>query len=156
LKMHGLNLASLGIVEVPSNSPDYEEVIFIDKAKHYYKKCIIQNDRLVGAILIGDKSEFLEFKDLIFNGIELSEKRLELLRSGKKAEPVLGKLVCSCNNVGQGNLENAIAAGCADFDKLCSQTGAGTGCGSCRPEVRGILEKMKVSQKEDLVLTISR
>lgn len=141
LKMHGLNLASLGIVEAPANDPDYEEVIFIDKAKHYYKKCIIKNDRLVGAILIGDKSEFLEFRDLIFNGIELSEKRLELLRSGKKAEPVLGKLVCSCNNVGQGNLENAIAAGCTDFTKLCNQTGAGTGCGSCRPEVRMILEK---------------
>jgi ferredoxin-nitrate reductase len=105
---------------------------------------------LVGAILIGDKSEFLEFRDLIFNGIELSEKRLELLRSGKKAEPVLGKLVCSCNNVGQGNLENAIAAGCTDFTKLCNQTGAGTGCGSCRPEVRMILEKI-VDKKEELV-----
>ena len=95
----------------------------------------------MGAILIGDKSEFQKFKDLIANGLELSDKRLELLRAGKKADPVQGKLVCSCNNVGQGNLEAAIAAGCADFSVLCQTTGAGTGCGSCRPEVRGILEK---------------
>ncbi len=142
LKMHGLNLCSLGVIEIPAGSTDYEEVTFIDKAKHYYKKCIIQNDRLVGAILIGDKSEFLEFKDLIANGIELSEKRLQLLRSNQKSEPVLGKLVCSCNSVGQGNLENAIKGGCTDFAQLCQKTGAGTGCGSCRPEVRMILENV--------------
>ncbi len=142
LKMHGLNLCSLGVVEVPAGSTDYEEIIFIDKAKHYYKKCIVYNDRLVGAILIGDKSEFLEFKDLIINGIELSEKRLALLRSGVPAEPVIGKLVCSCNNVGKGNLENAINGGCKDLARLCQKTGAGMGCGSCRPEVKIILESM--------------
>jgi ferredoxin-nitrate reductase len=142
LKMEGLNLCSLGRVEVPEGDPNFEEILFIDKAKRYYKKCIIQNDKLVGAILMGDKSEFLEFKNWIQNGIELSEKRLELLRSGKKAEPILGKLVCSCNGVGQGNLENKIRSGCSDFQQLCNETGAGTGCGSCRTEVRAILSEM--------------
>jgi ferredoxin-nitrate reductase len=142
LKMEGLNLCSLGRVEVPEGDPNFEEILFIDKAKRYYKKCIIQNDKLVGAILMGDKSEFLEFKNWIQNGIELSEKRLELLRSGKRAEPVLGKLVCSCNGVGQGNLENKIRSGCSDFQQLCNETGAGTGCGSCRTEVRAILSEM--------------
>ncbi len=152
LKMEGLDLVSLGLPEAPARShggddPDYEEITFIDKAKRYYKKCIVHNDRLVGAILIGDKSEFQEFKNLIANGLELSDKRLELLRSGKKADPIQGKLVCSCNNVGQGNLEAAIASGCTEFSKLCQSTGAGTGCGSCRPEVRGILEKkMRVGE----------
>jgi ferredoxin-nitrate reductase len=143
LKMQGLKMCSLGIIEVPHGKErDYEEVIFMDKAKHYYKKCIIQNDRLVGAILIGDKSEFLEYKDLISNGIELSDKRLQLLRSGQAAEPVLGKLVCSCNNVGTGNLQKAIASGYTDLQTLCNKTGAGQGCGSCRPEVKVILEKV--------------
>lgn len=141
LKMEGLNLCSLGRVEVPQDDPNFEEIVFIDKAKRYYKKCIIQNDKLIGAILMGDKSEFLEFKNLIQNGIELSNKRLQLLRSGKAAEPVIGKLVCSCNSVGQGNLEAKIKAGCADFTVLCAETGAGMGCGSCRTEVKGILEK---------------
>jgi ferredoxin-nitrate reductase len=50
---------------------------------------------------MGDKTEFWDFKNLIQNGIELSEKRLQLLRNGKAAEPIVGKLVCSCNNVGQ-------------------------------------------------------
>ena len=151
LKMHGTELCSLGDVEYPDD-PAYEEVVFIDKAKRYYKKCIIHNDRLVGAILIGDKTEFLEYRNLIENRIELSEKRLQLLRSGKAPVPVIGKLVCSCNNVGEGNIVNKIKEGCTDHLQLCQLTGAGMGCGSCRPEVKAILEKcIEISKKPSLV-----
>ena len=140
LKLHGTDLCSLGVVECPDD-PAYEEIVFIDKARRYYKKCIVHNDRLIGAILIGDKTEFLEFRDLIQDKMELSDKRLQLLRSGKKAEPVIGKLVCSCGNVGEGNIINKINEGCKDLVQLCQLSGAGMGCGSCRPEVKGILEK---------------
>ncbi|MVM29808.1 molybdopterin-dependent oxidoreductase [Spirosoma sp. HMF4905] len=149
LKMEGLHLCSIGISEVPAGQGvNFEEIVFIDKSKRYYKKCIVHNDKLVGAILVGDKNEFAEFRDLIANGIELSDKRLQLLRASKKVDPVEGKLVCSCNTVGQGNLERAIQAGCTDFQQLCQKTGAGTGCGSCRPEVRSILEIMSERMKE--------
>ncbi|MET1056063.1 MAG: nitrate reductase associated protein [Pedobacter sp.] len=140
LKMHSLELCSLGIAEVPGNDPAYEEIIFIDKAKRYYKKCIVHNDRLVGAILIGDKSEFLEFRNLIENKMELSDKRLQLLRSGKNREQVIGRTICSCNNVGEGNLISRIKEGCTDHLQLCQLTGAGMGCGSCRPEVQAVLD----------------
>ncbi|QJW91818.1 molybdopterin-dependent oxidoreductase [Spirosoma taeanense] len=142
LKMDGLQLCSLGIPEAPTGVENYEEVVFIDRAKRYYKKCIIHQDRLVGAILIGDKTEFLEYKDLIHNRTELSDKRLSLLRSGQAPKPVLGKLVCSCNSVGEGNLTEAVKAGATEFGKLCQTTGAGTGCGSCKPEVKAILERI--------------
>ena len=147
LKMHGTTLCSMGLAETP-NDPAYEEVVFIDKAKQYYKKCIIHNDKLVGAILIGDKTEFIEFKGLIENEIELSEKRLELLRSGKKAEQVLGKLVCSCGNVGEGNILNKIKEGCNSLQEICKASGAGQGCGSCRPEVQQILNQYLIKAEE--------
>jgi ferredoxin-nitrate reductase len=140
--MQGVDLCSLGLTECPDDA-SYEEVVFIDKSKRYYKKCIIYNDKLVGAILIGDKSEFLEFRDLIQNKIELSEKRMQLLRSGKMAEPVSGKLVCSCASVGEGNINNIIKDGCTDLVQLCQLSGAGLGCGSCRSEVKALLEKEK-------------
>lgn len=140
LKIHGVNICSIGMSEMP-DSPEYEEVVFIDKAKRYYKKCIIHQDKLVGAILIGDKTEFLEYKELIQNRTELSEKRLSLLRSGQKAEPVIGKLVCSCNNVGEGNIIAKIKEGCEELSELCKLSGAGMGCGSCKPEVKAILER---------------
>jgi ferredoxin-nitrate reductase len=141
IKIHGFDLCSIGLSECPDNQ-HYEEIVFIDKAKRYYKKCIIHEDRLVGTILIGDKSEFQEFRELIANKTELSEKRIQLLRSGSKAEPVLGKVVCSCNNVGSENIQNKIASGCNNLKDLCATTGAGTGCGSCRPEVKRLLEEM--------------
>jgi ferredoxin-nitrate reductase len=154
LKMHGTDLCSMGEVECPDD-PAYEEVVFIDKAKRYYKKCIIHNDRLIGAILIGDKSEFLEYRNLIENKMELSEKRLQLLRSGKTVEPVIGKLVCSCNNVGEGNILNKIKEGCKDHLQLCQLTGAGMGCGSCRPEVKAILDaQVNVLKKENTAVVI--
>ena len=141
IKVHGFDLCSIGLAESP-NDDEYEEIIFVDKAKRYYKKCIIHHDRLVGAILIGDKSEFQEFRELIANKTELSEKRIQLLRNGQKTDPLLGNLVCSCNNVGSENICKKIAEGCTEFKDLCASTGAGTGCGSCRPEVKKILENM--------------
>jgi ferredoxin-nitrate reductase len=147
LKMHSLELCSLGLAEIPNNDPAYEEIIFIDKAKRYYKKCIVHQDKLVGAILVGDKTEFLEFRQLIENKMELSEKRLHLLRSGKTAEPIMGRMVCSCNNVGEGNVIKKIKEGCKDHLQLCQLTGAGMGCGSCRPEVKNILDSFVTAGK---------
>ena len=141
LKLSGLDLCSIGIAKPPVNTVGYDEILFIDKSMRYYKKCIIKDDRLVGAILIGDKSEFAEFKSLIENKIELSERRMQLLRSGKKMEPVIGKLVCSCNQVGEGNLQKLIEGGCTNLKELCQSSGAGLGCGSCKPEIQQIVNR---------------
>ncbi|HET9487975.1 MAG TPA: molybdopterin-dependent oxidoreductase [Chryseosolibacter sp.] len=149
LKLSGLDLCSIGLAEIPANNEGYDEILFIDKSMRYYKKCIIKDDRLVGAILVGDKSEFAEFKNLIENKVELSDKRLQLLRSGRKVEPVIGKLICSCNQVGEGNLHQLIAGGHKTLSEICERSGAGAGCGSCKPEIQQILkEKTLAVQKE--------
>lgn len=141
LKFPELDLCSIGVADAPLNVKDYDEIIFIDKSLKYYKKCIIYQDRLIGAVLVGDKAEFAEFKELIENEVELSEKRKELLRSGQPAEPMLGNLVCSCSNVGTGNLAKAFNNGCLTLTEACQSTGAGLGCGSCKGEVQQMLKK---------------
>jgi ferredoxin-nitrate reductase len=141
LKFANLDLCSVGIPEIPANGEGYEEILLIDTAQTYYKKCIVHQDRLVGAILMGDKSEFAEFKSLIEEKTELSHKRQELLRGKASREEMLGEMVCSCGNVGKGNITKAIKSGCKEFRKLCQQTGAGVGCGSCKPEVKSILDE---------------
>ncbi|WP_066225909.1 nitrate reductase [Formosa haliotis] len=144
LKFSDLDLCSLGNIVVPENDNSYEEIIFMDMNKRYYKKCIVKDDLLVGAVLMGDKNEFAEFKTLIESKVELSDKRDKLLRGASNDKPVLGKLVCSCSQVGEGNIEDAISKGCTNFTELCNQTGAGLGCGSCKTEVREILNNHKV------------
>tara|TARA_R110000868_G_scaffold29420_2_gene109319 strand:- start:1961 stop:5494 length:3534 start_codon:yes stop_codon:yes gene_type:complete len=141
LKFENLDLCSLGMVNAPMDDNTYEEIILMDVSKKYYKKCIVKDDTLKGAILMGDKNEFAEFKRLIEEEIELSEKRNELLRGQSNSVPLKGKLVCSCSQVGEGNLIETINRGCEDFSKLCSETGAGLGCGSCKPEIQDILRK---------------
>ncbi len=143
LKLEDINLCSIGEIEVPKNDDSYEEIIFADLRQRYYKKCIVKNDLLVGAILMGDKNEFAEFKTLIESKIELSDKRNTLLRGSSNAKPVLGKLVCSCSQVGVGNIEECIKSGVTNFTELCKTTGAGLGCGSCKTEVKEILAKNK-------------
>ena len=139
LKFENLDLCSIGTVNIPKDDKSYEEIVFTDLNKRYYKKCIVENDRLIGAVLIGDKNEFAEYKSLIEDRIELGEKRDQILRSGSKNAPTKGKLVCSCSQIGQGNLEDEIQSGCIAFNELCKRTGAGMGCGSCKPEVKDIL-----------------
>lgn len=146
LKVHGVNLCSVGMITPPANDDSYEVITFVDMAARYYKKCIVKDDRLVGAILMGDKSEFLEFKDMIKNKVELGDNRNKLLRSSGGSKKVIGKVVCSCNNVGEGNICEAIKEGCDTLDKISEKTAAGTGCGSCKPEVLSILEAQKENE----------
>ena len=114
----------------------------MDVGKRFYKKCIVKDDLLVGAVLIGDKNEFAEFKGMIESKIEMADKRETLLRGSSNAVPVIGKLVCSCSQVGSGNIEEMIKGGCTDFTELCNKTGAGLGCGSCKTEVKEILNEI--------------
>ncbi|MEK6477159.1 molybdopterin-dependent oxidoreductase [Catalinimonas sp. 4WD22] len=142
LKFSNLDLCSIGIPDIPhQHRHEYEEIFFLDKSKVYYKKCIIHKDRLVGAILLGDKSEFAEFKSLIEEQTELGDMREKLLRSGGASKPVKGKLVCSCGNVGKGNITEAITQGCHELRSLCEATGAGLGCGSCKPELKAMIDE---------------
>ena len=102
----------------------------------------MKGDKLVGAILIGDKAEFVEYKNLIASGVELGDKRGKLLSGGTATNPQKGTLVCSCNSVGRGNIEEEIKNGANNLDSIMATTGAGTGCGSCRPEVNKIIREM--------------
>ena len=146
LKFEDLDLCSIGNIEYPENDTTYQEIILMDISKSFYKRCIVKDDKLVGAIMMGDKSEFAEFKSLIEDHTELSDKREELLRGKSNAVPVKGKLICSCSQVGEGNLTEAINNGCNNFNELCKTTGAGLGCGSCKPEVRDILKEHSQAQ----------
>jgi ferredoxin-nitrate reductase len=147
LKFEDLDLCSIGNIEYPENDNSYQEILLMDVSKRFYKRCIVKDDRLVGAVMMGDKSEFAEFKSLIEDRTELSDKREELLRGQSNSAPVLGKLICSCSQVGEGNLTDAIKNGCKEFTALCKTTGAGLGCGSCKPEVRDILKEQTLLAK---------
>lgn len=136
LKVEGLLLASAGEADP---APGTAEVIALqDDALGTYQKLVVRDDRLVGAICVGDLSQFAEYRRLIASGAELDERRAQLLRGGN-ARPVEGKLVCSCNQVGEDTITRCVASGERNLAKVCAATGAGTSCGSCRPEVARLI-----------------
>jgi assimilatory nitrate reductase catalytic subunit len=50
-----------------------------------------------------------------------------------------GPLICVCNHVGARRIAAAISDGAGDLDAVGEATAAGTGCGSCRPEILRML-----------------
>ena len=63
-----------------------------------------------------------------------------------------GAIVCSCNSVGINTITEAITRhGCATVDAIGARTRAGTNCGSCRAELRGILDQLRVRETVDAV-----
>jgi assimilatory nitrate reductase catalytic subunit len=61
-----------------------------------------------------------------------------------------GPLVCACLKVGAKQIQVVIAGGAASIDLIGAATGAGTNCGSCRPEIGRMLAAAPHAQnKED-------
>jgi ferredoxin-nitrate reductase len=145
LKVKGVPLATMGMSTLPSQAgPEYEEIVFHDERQRAYLKCVVRDDTLAGAILLGDTTLLPHFKELIESGAELDGARAMLLRPGGDTtrEPLRGRVVCSCNQVGEDNIADAVALGCGSLESVCGKTRAGTGCGSCRPEVAQLLARL--------------
>ena len=53
--------------------------------------------------------------------------------------PDIGAIVCSCMGVGINTITAAIGEACMTVEAIGVCTGAGTNCGSCRSEIRGII-----------------
>jgi assimilatory nitrate reductase catalytic subunit len=52
----------------------------------------------------------------------------------------IGPIVCACNGIGRNPISAAVfAMPGATLQSICEATNAGTGCGSCRPEIQRII-----------------
>ncbi|WP_137131370.1 nitrate reductase [Rhizobium sp. FY34] len=54
--------------------------------------------------------------------------------------PDKGAIVCSCMSVGVHDILGAIGRGCTSVEAIGKETSAGTNCGSCRAEIREIID----------------
>ncbi|MCK5639273.1 MAG: (2Fe-2S)-binding protein [Gammaproteobacteria bacterium] len=54
----------------------------------------------------------------------------------------IGRIVCACHSVGGHTLLDAIKDGNTSVETLGECTQAGTNCGSCIPELKGLLAQM--------------
>lgn len=63
--------------------------------------------------------------------------------------PDAGAVVCSCFQVGINTIAGAVSSGtCANVDEIGAALKAGTNCGSCRAEIKGIIDAYRLQAAE--------
>jgi len=145
LKVMGVELAVMG--EKDKANPADEVVAYSEPNSGVYKKLIVREGRLVGAILLGDGPSTPRLLQHFDRGDRLPENRAELLFSltGDSKEPNVADMpddaqICNCNGVSKGKIMAAVREGKRSLTVLANATRAGTGCGSCKPQVQALLE----------------
>ena len=126
-----------------------EVVSYSEPSRGIYKKLIVRNDRLAGAIVLGDAAVAPSLLQTFAAGSAVSENRSEILFStigavdaAKARQPESmpdDARVCDCNNVSKAQIIEAVLQGARSVRAVCDATRASTGCGSCRPEVEAIV-----------------
>jgi len=147
LKVMGVDLAVMGDKEPAQGD---EVVHYAEPGRGVYKKLVVRDGRLAGAILLGDPDAAPGLLHAFDREHALPENRAELLfpfagstRPGGPASAADlpdDAQICNCNGVTKGRLAQAVQGGCRSLRALCDATRAGTGCGSCKPQVQQVLE----------------
>lgn len=77
------------------------------------------------------------------------QNRFQLLagRPGRDM-PDKGAIVCSCFSVGRNEIASAARGGCQTVTAISEALKAGTNCGSCRAEIRGIVDANRFQAAE--------
>ncbi len=148
LKAMGLEVAAMGeTAPEPEDSAGGLEVLaFTDPVRHIYKKVVVRDGVVTGAVLLGDLSTVGTVTQAFDRGTPLPADRMHLLFAGfGSATPVDAAdldddaLVCTCNQVTAGAVRTCLADGCRTVADVACATRATTGCGSCTGSVEQLL-----------------
>ena len=168
LKLLGVDVASFG--DALGRTPGALEVVLNDPVAATYGKLVVSDDArtLLGGILVGDTERYPLLRPLVGGelpgdldpGALLAPESGALGSDGRSGSGAggggIGALpdaaqICSCHAVTKGTLREAIGSGeCADIGQLKVCTRAGTGCGSCVPALKQLLEAEGVEQSRAL------
>lgn len=155
LKVAGTDVFSMGDVEGLLARKPRDRAVYKDPAG-IYRRLVIDNGKLVGAISVGGAPEASRLQQAIREGKRVWPWEVrEFQRTGRlwpSHQPTSvehwpdGATVCNCTGTTRGKLCSAIQKGCSTMERLQSETGAGTVCGSCKPLLDQLLGQVSVHQ----------
>ncbi len=149
LKVTGCDLFSAGDF---AEAEGREDIVFRDPARGIYKRLVIEDDRLIGAVMYGDTADGNWFFGLIKDGTEIGEMRETLIfgpayQGGSATDPLSAVAalsrdaeICGCNGICKGTIVDAIAGGATDLGAVRAQTKASASCGTCAGLVEQLLQ----------------
>jgi nitrite reductase (NADH) large subunit len=135
LKVAGIQLTSMGRVATEGDAD--RAFVVSDSGAETYRKVVARENRVVGAIFLGDDSGARVVADLLASGGDASGVRDLLLGSPSAVPPSAADLpesttICNCHGVTKGEIVAAIREKrCASRGQVAECTRATTGCGSC-------------------------
>jgi len=149
LKVTGIELFSAG--DFIGNDKT-EEIVFKDAASGTYKKIVLQDNQIKGAVLYGDTVDGSWYFQLMKDGTDISAFRDTLLfgqahlgDSGHNPDTRVASLpdsaeICGCNGVCKGDIVKAITEKkLFTLDEVRAHTKASASCGSCTGLVESLL-----------------
>ncbi|SON55909.1 Nitrite reductase [NAD(P)H] [Hartmannibacter diazotrophicus] len=149
LKVTGCDLFSAGDF---AEGNGREDIVLRDPSRGVYKRLVIEDDRLIGAVMYGDTADSNWFFDLIRDGSSVSEMRETLIfgpafQGGTPLDPTAAVAalpdsseICGCNGVCKGTIVEAIASkGLTSVDDVRTHTKASASCGTCTGLVEQLL-----------------
>lgn len=125
---------------------DVEQIIeYSDANKGVHRLARLEGDRITGALFVGPDRPALgrDWVSNLFGADAIAPVERNALLAGRMpdAGAINDRLICSCFSVGLAAISNAIskqnAVTATDIGRLLQ---AGTGCGSCVPEIKEILD----------------
>ncbi|MEO1488564.1 MAG: FAD-dependent oxidoreductase, partial [Pseudomonadota bacterium] len=130
LKVSGVDLFSAGDF---SGGEDCEDIVMRDAARGIYKRVVVKDDRVIGAVLYGDTQDGNWYFDLLKNQEDVSDIREALIfgqafaSGGGALDPnaAVAALsddaeICGCNGVSKGQVIACINEGAASVDAVRS------------------------------------
>lgn len=148
LKLLGVDVGSIG--DAHARTPGAITYVFSDEKAEVYKRISVSEDgkRLIGAVLVGDCSDYDTLLQYFLNEIDLPDTpEGMILPSVEGAAPTLGAAalpmtatICSCHNVSKGDIFSALDAGCCSVGDVKGETKAATGCGGCAALLKNVVD----------------
>ncbi|OHB31772.1 MAG: nitrite reductase large subunit [Phenylobacterium sp. RIFCSPHIGHO2_01_FULL_69_31] len=151
LKVSGVDVFSAG---KHLGGPGCEDIVFRDAGRGVYKRIVLEEGKVAGAVLFGDASDGGWYFDLMKSGEDVAAFR-ETLVFGQAATEGLRGLdpsaavaamadtaeVCGCNGVCKGEITAAITdQGLTTLESVRAVTKASASCGTCTPLVEKLLK----------------
>ncbi len=123
--------------------PDAAAATVIDRGRGLARVAFHDGDRLIAALFAGPEPVAVS-RDHVAGRIAAGHGAQVLAGVPGADEPDPGPVVCACLNVGLHTIRTAIETGAAlSVTALGAALGAGTSCGSCRPELSQLLTRYR-------------
>src|SRR5262249_17867373 len=149
LKVTGVDVFSAGDF---SEGDEKDEVVLRDPKRGVYKRIVLRDNRVVGAVLYGDTGDGSWYFDLLKKSADVTSMRDALIfgqayQGGAPLDPIAAVSalsddaeICGCNGVCKGVITKAIASkGLSSLEDVRAQTKASASCGQCTSKVEALL-----------------